>query len=174
MMQFKAWSTSGGKARWIVLATLSYGCAFGQGGAGLVLFPDVKDMKTLRITLTRSMCFGPCPDYTVEVRGDGTVQFTGRRFVRVIGNQSGRISRDAVAELLAQFRRVDFFSLKDSYTARITDHPSYTVSIEFDGRKKSVRDYLGRSVGMPEGVTVLEEAIDRLAATDKWIRSPAK
>jgi hypothetical protein len=160
--------------RWIVLAALSHCGAFGQGGAAAVPFPDVKDMTTLRMTLTRSMCFGTCPDYTVEVRGDGAVEFTGRRFVFVVGNQHGRISPGAVTELLAEFRRADFFSLKDSYASMATDYPTYTVGIEFDGRKKSVRDYAGRSVGMPEAVTILEQAIDRLSGAGKWIRNPAK
>jgi hypothetical protein len=133
-------------------------------------FPAVKNMATLRMTLTRSMCLGACPAYTVEIRGDGTVQFEGQAHVRVMGKRSDRVSSDAVAELLAAFRRADFFSLKEQYAAAITDFPSFTVSIEVDGQRKSVRDYLGLSVGMPEAVADLEEAFDRLAGTDKWLR----
>jgi len=116
------------------------------------------------------MCLGACPAYTVEIRGDGTVQFEGQAHVRVMGKRSDRVSSDAVAELLAAFRRADFFSLKEQYAAAITDFPSFTVSIEVDGQRKSVRDYLGLSVGMPEAVADLEEAFDRLAGTDKWLR----
>ena len=165
-MRTAAWGT--------VFAALSYCCAFGQGGAGHVPFPDVKDMSTLRMTLTRSMCYGLCPAYTVEVSGDGAVQFTGRRYVRSLGSRRRHISPGAITKLLAEFRRADFFSLKDSYSSMDTDLPSYTGSMEFDGRKKSVRDYAGRPVGMPEAVTLLEQAIDRLAGAGKWIGSPAK
>jgi hypothetical protein len=137
-------------------------------------FPDVGNMATLRMTMTRSMCFGPCPAYTVAVRGDGAVEFEGQANVHAMGKRSGHISRDAVAEMLAAFRRADFFSLKDQYAGSITDMPSFTVSLEFDGRKKAVRDYLGLSVGMPEGVADLEEAFDRLAGTAKWLRAPGR
>jgi len=136
-------------------------------------FPAVQNMATLRMTLSRSMCLGPCPAYTVEIRGDGTVQFEGLAHVSAMGKHSDRISRDAVAELLGAFRRADFFSLKDKYDARINDIPTFTVSIEFDGRKKSVYDCYGLSVGMPEAVADLEEAFDRLADTGKWLRGPA-
>ena len=138
-----------------------------------VPFPDVKSMKTLRITLARAGCFGHCPDYTVEVRGDGAVQFAGRRDVRALGNHHRRISRDAVAELLAEFRRADFLSLRDALGGYVMDSPVYTVSIEFDGRKKSVHHSEKVSGGIPEVVTDLEKAIDRLAATGKWIGKTA-
>jgi len=136
-------------------------------------FPAVQNMATLRMTLARSMCLGPCPSYTVEIRGDGTVQFEGLAHVDAMGKHSDRISRDAVTELLAAFQRADFFSLKNEYAAAITDIPSFTVSIEFDGRKKSVLDHYGLSVGMPEAVADLEEAFDRLANTVRWLRGPA-
>jgi hypothetical protein len=136
-------------------------------------FPDVQNMATLRMTLARSMCLGPCPAYTVEIRGDGTVQFEGLAHVDAMGSHSDRISRDAAAELLAAFRRADFFSLQDEYAAMVADIPTFTVSIEFDGRKKSVRDHMGLSMGMPEAAADLEEAFDRLADTVRWLRGPA-
>jgi len=136
-------------------------------------FPDVQNMATLRMTLARSMCLGHCPAYTVEIRGDGAVQFEGLAHVDAMGKHSDRISRNAASELLAAFQRADFFSLKDEYVAAITDIPSFTVSIEFDGRKKSVLDHYGLSVGMPEAVADLEEAFDRLANTVRWLRGPA-
>jgi hypothetical protein len=131
-------------------------------------------MKTLRMTLTREGCLGSCSDYTVDVQGDGAVLFTGRFFVRRPGNHRSHISPGAVAELLAQFRRADFFSLRDSYDAGVLDFPQYTVSIEFDGHKKSVSDSVGPWAGMPDAVTDLEKAIDRLAATGQWVRRPAR
>jgi ankyrin repeat protein len=43
------------------------------------------------------------------------------------------------------------------------------TSIEFDGHKKSVTDHVGAGVGMPDVVTELEDKIDELAGTDKWL-----
>jgi hypothetical protein len=176
--------------RWSGLALLACCCALAQSsappGAGPaaselktivvpplgfwgphVPFPKIKNMKTLRITLTRSACFGRCPAYTVEVRGDGTVRFSGLGGVRAPGDHDGHISQEAVAELLAAFRRADFFSLSD-YLGLGRDASVYTVSIEFDGRKKS-EEHSGVPGLAPAVVTDLEDAIDRLAGAGKWI-----
>ena len=135
-----------------------------------VPFPAIADWSTLRIRLERSACFGTCPIYSVEISGDGTVNYLGERFVKVTGGQTAHISRKAVRDLYAAFVKADFFWTKDSYEAPITDLPTYTVSISFDGRAKSVLDYAGKSQGLPKAVADLEDAIDKAAGTEKWIK----
>lgn len=121
------------------------------------------------ITLTRSACFGFCPDYTVTITGDGQVTFVGRNFVNMPGEQHATISHDDVQALLRRFDDLHFEALNDSYRAQITDIPTYTVSLERSGRRKTVVDYGGPSAGMPRGVRDLEQEIDRVAQTSRWI-----
>jgi hypothetical protein len=135
-----------------------------------VPFPEIRDWNSLRITLSRSLCFGTCPDYSVEIHGDGSVIYTGNRFVAVTGVQKSRISMDAVRELVNLFRQADYFSLRDDYSASVTDNPTFITSISFDGKTKKVRNYVGWEIGIPQAVTNIEEAIDRLAGTSKWIK----
>ena len=52
----------------------------------------------------------------------------------------------------------------------MTDNPTYTTSIQFDGHEKSVRDYVGMEAGMPEAERDVEDVIDRIAGTGKWIK----
>lgn len=134
-----------------------------------VSFPDIKDWSSLHITLTRGMCLGRCPAYSVEIDGDGTVTYQGDDYVLVKGKQLAHISAQAVRDLFELFRAADYFSSLDSYTAPVTDFPSFSTSIEFDGHKKSVTDYVGRAVGMPKELIALEDAIDKTAGTDRWI-----
>jgi ankyrin repeat protein len=133
-------------------------------------FPEVKDLSSLRMRLQRTRCYGPCPAYAVEVKGDGSVEFEGTENVLIIGHHHGQITKEAVQKIVAAFRRADYFSLKDSYAAPITDNPSYVTSIEFDQNKKSVRDYVGIQVGMPESVRALEDTIDQMTGTEKWVK----
>ncbi len=135
-------------------------------------FPAIKNWNSLIITLSRTACFGKCPDYTVEVHGDGTVIFNGRRFVVHTGEYRARISRAAVRALVAKFRTADYFALADRYTARVTDLPTYTTSIAFDGHEKSVRDYGGQIIGAPFAVNEIENAIDEACNTAQWIKAP--
>ena len=135
-----------------------------------VPFPRVKDWNTLKIKLDRTGCFGTCPSYHVEVHGDGTVLFEGGSYVVFTGHHRGSVPVDNVLELVKLFEKADYFSLADKYQAPITDNPSYTTSIEFDGAHKQVVDYVGLQVGMPMAVSDLEDAIDRLSDSARWTK----
>jgi hypothetical protein len=134
--------------------------------------PRIRDWSSLKITLTRSICFGSCPAYTVEIDGDGTVIYNGERFVAETGERAAHISRHKVRALYNAFRKAQFFWLFGKYQAHITDFPSYTVSIAYDGHEKKVLDYAGPHIGMPQAVVDLELLIDKTAGTDRWIKAP--
>ena len=139
-------------------------------------FPEVKDWDSLRFTLERpeGMCLS-CPAYRLEIRGDGTVMFAGLSVVPpdnhrdeilktvIPGKYRGKVSRRQVAALLEKFRQADYFSLKDSYAFPATDMETVKTSVTIDGKTKSVTDYGGLEVGMPEVVLSVEDAMDQAA-----------
>jgi hypothetical protein len=124
----------------------------------------------VRIVLERGGCFGTCPSYRVELRGNGEVLFKGDGFVTFPGDHQTRVSPQVVECLLQDFRMADFWSLAPEYVANVTDLPTYKVSLTVGGKTKALTDYAGQSVGMPAAVTALEEAIDQAARTDTWIQ----
>jgi hypothetical protein len=105
----------------------------------------------------------------VEIRGDGSVVYEGRECVAVKGRREAKISQATLEKLVQHFRDADYFSLKDRYAAMVTDNPYYSTSIAFDGRSKGVEDYVGESVGMPKALSALEDEIDKVAGTDRWV-----
>ena len=119
------------------------------------------------------MCYGtipPCPAYTVEVHGDGTTTYEGQTFVLVEGQHRYHLADEQVAALVDAFRKADYFRLQDEYHYNVTDIPTFKTSFEVGAIKKSVTDYFGVKVGMPESVENLEMAFDLLAGTAKWVR----
>jgi hypothetical protein len=126
-----------------------------------VPFPAIQDWSTLRIRLQRTACYGTCPGYSVELRGDGEVLFEGEGNVLIVGRHRGRISKEALAGLVADFRDANYFSVKDEYVSMTTDLPTFTTSIEFDGRRRAVKDYDGYRAGIPEAAARLESKIDQ-------------
>jgi len=134
-----------------------------------VPFPEIHDWNSLRITLSRSGCYGKCSTYEIEIHGDGTVLYYGQAFVGTSGKQKGQISHPSLVELVGTFRKADYFSLASGYMSGVTDNPTYVSSISFDGLSKSVLDYVGRHAGMPPGVSDVEAAIDRLSGASKWV-----
>lgn len=135
-----------------------------------VPFPNIQNWNSLRITLERTSCFGTCPQYTVEIHGDGLVLFTGMRGVILQSKHRNSISRGNLSNLVVAIQKADYFSLKGEYRANVSDNPTYTTSISFDDQKKSITDYDGRSVGMPHVVTELEDMIDQVSGTERWIK----
>lgn len=153
----------------LVSSALAVPGAGPQTSATHVPFPEVRNLKDVRITLSRGWCLGACPVYKVEIDGDGTVIYSGEDHVAVRGEQRAHVSQEAVARLVEMFRKADYFSLQDSYRADVRDLPSFTTSITIGTRTKSVVDYVGVKVGMPQDVMDIEDAIDGVAGTKRWI-----
>lgn len=125
--------------------------------------------QPIEITLERTACFGSCPVYTVTIDGDGAVTYDGRQFVRVSGRKTARITRDTVRALAAEFARIDFFALKDEYTAMVSDLPTVYVTLRQGDRTKRVKDYFGA----PPALRNLERHIDEAAGVRQWVRIEA-
>lgn len=121
------------------------------------------------ITLTRSACYGLCPSYSVTIRDTGDVRYVGEHYVNVIGEQHAVIPRADVQRLLRRFDAMGFDNLRSEYRAEVTDLPTTTITLERDGRTKSVLDYGGRMAGMPDSVGALQDEIDRVANTGRWV-----
>jgi ankyrin repeat protein len=134
-----------------------------------VAAPALKPDSMIVITLRRSGCFGSCPSYTVTVSTDG-IAFDGGGFVVASGQHMDWVDVDEVRKLARRFISADFYSMDSSYHASVTDNPTYELSIAIDGHTKKVEDYVGSWEGMPAVITELEDEVDALARTDRWIK----
>lgn len=59
--------------------------------------------------------------------------------------------------------------MKHSYTSPGDDEPTYILSISIDGQVKKVTDYVGTDIGMPQVITDLQDAVDSIARTNRWV-----
>ena len=133
-------------------------------------FPAIVDWNSLSIGLERFSCFyHKCPAYSVTISGDGTVSYSGRSSVALTGTHVRHIPPAAVHKLFDDFAKAEFFWTLDRYNGGVTEQATYVVTLAFDGHKKSVVDYLGKTIGMPAEITALEEAIDATAGTKRWL-----
>jgi len=135
------------------------------------------------IKLRRPNCFLGCEDYLVTISADGSVTFEGYANVKVIGRVQTQISPKKVEMLVAAFLKAKFFSLRDEYVWQEDgcrkvwpDASSATTSILINGKSKSVDHYHGchrkGHTPYPEDLTKLEEMIDEVANTYRWINGP--
>lgn len=130
------------------------------------------------ITLERTVCFGTCPSYLLTIKRDGSVTFEGRRFTKTVGVVRGKISPADFRALVSEFEKINYFSLPDRFVGgtkecpeNITDMPSANTSIKLNGKTKAVDHYYGcSSNGALAKLTALENKIDEVAGTQKWIK----
>jgi hypothetical protein len=128
--------------------------------------PDTK------ITLSRTICYGTCPAYKLEIFANGRVDFDGQRHVRKTGHAVWRINQDRIKQLIAEFAKINYFSLADDYSLSNrrncpnfgTDAPAVTTSITISGQTKSVGHYLGcQDLDILSQLESFEDKIDELA-----------
>ena len=149
-------------------------------------FPAAAGVKPqdVSIALQRTGCYGSCPAYRLELRGDGLVSYRGEAFVVAQGGYRWRVAPAVVAALVERFRQADFFRLKGAYIAGVTDLPSYITRLSLGAQQKVVVDYGGGEAAlddnaglpaptMPRSVTELEDAIDAAAGSTSWVLGDA-
>ncbi len=129
------------------------------------------DLNTVNITMSRSLCFGTCPAYYLEIDGNGKVTYRGYFYANVTGERITHISPQKVKELVSAFDNSDYFNLRDRYDQiQFTDLSSVETSITINGIYKSVYDYYG-TVRVPEleKLRNLEKLIDNLTNSSQWV-----
>jgi hypothetical protein len=117
------------------------------------------------VELSRSACLGSCPSYTVEIKADGTVSWTGKSFVAAIGSRESTIDTESARRLLEKFRTKDFWSYCRSYWRNITDSSGTEITVELGGKTRKISDYAGSS---PKELQDLLGEIDRVADLQHW------
>ena len=119
------------------------------------------------VELTRGVCFGFCPAYTVTIDGDGQVQFTGQTYTTVDGETvEYSVDRTEVSKLVFAVNDMDFFSLKDRYEdPYITDLPSMEIKVTSGGKTKSIYIYGIVGTDYPKQLDELAELIDEVGQT---------
>lgn len=132
--------------------------------------PKPTEFGDVVITAEHTGCFGPCPIYKLTIYGDGRVMYEGQEHVNVAGKQTSQIPKDKVKELVNEFYRINFFSLKDNtYTDEgcFLDAGSVITSITIAGKTKRINDYHGCPA--PKELRELEAKIDELVNSKQWV-----
>jgi len=151
------------------LLVLMVACRTAGGGAENRGVPSASSSGLL-VRMERTLCFGSCPDYLVEVDTDGTVRYEGNLHVRTTGKASGHLTlakvtalRDAIEQARFRDTPVKCCDCLDS-----TDSPFVKITV-VDGRPpKAIDDYHGCEA-TPKSIRELEDNIDRIIDTKKWI-----
>ncbi|MEJ7804554.1 MAG: DUF6438 domain-containing protein, partial [Telluria sp.] len=112
---------------------------------------------TVLISLERSMCYGQCPAYRVDIHGDGSMLFEGFKDVTVLGKERYVLAPEEVNKLVRSALAKNLMSLKTNYYGNVTDMPTYTLRLTLGGRTHQIADNAGQLGGMPATVSQFQQ-----------------
>lgn len=122
--------------------------------------------QNLIINFKADACFGPCPIFTMKIQADGVAVYDAKMFNNQKGLLKTIIRKEQLDSLNTLIQNADIFSLRDRYTALVTDQPTYTLIIkEKNGRTKIIEDY--GSSG-PDRLEKINDFIFSLRDTQSW------
>jgi hypothetical protein len=140
--------------------------------------PKAPDYAHVKITLTTEggpcgcvyfqddRYVGCCPKYSVSVDENGTVIYNGISGVKTRGERVLSIPVTTVRDVVADFYRIGFFSLQDRYEVKKLPNGDYatvdhsnamTISIDIDGKTKSVYIFYGAPQELADLLTKIVE-----------------
>lgn len=124
------------------------------------------------ITLTRTVCFGFCPAYTVTMYSDGKVVWEGFANVETEGKDSVHLDPKVFAEVESAFHEAEFLAFEEDYRdMTMTDCPSAILEVRQHNMSKTVHRYTCDR-NAPEVLQHLEKLVDSLSLATKWIGNP--
>jgi hypothetical protein len=133
---------------------------------------DPKDMDSVTIEMSRGPCFGPCPSYTIRIRGNGRVEYVGGRHSKP-GSQVGSVTSEQVGNILRALDETHFSALDDRAFSWCFDTPSVAVSVFMDGTTKRVvsdESCVGAKSGLQAQFVRVTNEIDRVVGSDQWVK----
>jgi hypothetical protein len=138
---------------------------------------DGPRLKVDAVRMHRSVCYGTCPAYEVELRSDGSVRFKGEDFVAVKGTRTASVTSQEMDAVALAVERANFFDLESSYRYKTdgckewwTDNPTVDIVVTRAGVTKHVEYYYGcRGIKVAEDIDALSKVIDKAAKTAQWI-----
>jgi hypothetical protein len=120
-------------------------------------------------TLERTQCQGQCAEYKLSFYSDGTVTYDGKANVSKAGHWRATIPRETVSRIVADFQRLDFFSLENSYAGGLSKNPVAITTLRQNDHVKTVSHDQG-SPFSPDALTTLEDRIDGAVQSVDWVR----
>jgi hypothetical protein len=125
------------------------------------------------IKFERTECFGGCPIYSIVIKGDGSVEYEGKGWVKNVGKISATLSERKLVELTALIGASDYHSISlERNSARDcgTDAPYVNTAVTTKDWQHSIYHYI--ACGAPAGLTFFETSIESILNTEQWIGTP--
>ncbi len=124
------------------------------------------DSKITEIGIERTRCYGICPEYSLIIRRDGTLNYIGSKNMGRIGKHKGIVYE---FEKLEKFvKQIGYFNFKNYYPSPLEDVKSVYTYVKINGKKKII---LRSGSSGPIQLWALEQLIDKMYLDAHWENS---
>lgn len=134
---------------------------------------DLADGEVIR--LDRSGCGFACPSYSIVIRSDGQVIYTGRAHTAVGGQREAQLDPKQLGRLL-QTLASELPPIAGRYTpgskqcgTMRTDQPTVTLTARLDAGKPTQSLRYGGCPGAPRKLAELENLVDTTVDSGAWV-----
>ena len=117
------------------------------------------------IGFERTGCYGTCPSYTFIITSGGKCRYEGGKHAKIEGKKTGRVSIIEFHRLAEFLLSIQFFALKDEYTASLTDSSSTFTTATLNGKRKIIDNYAGLG---PAQLWAVEQILDGMVTRARW------
>lgn len=124
----------------------------------------LEDHKSLFFSLKRTPCLGTCPVFTLEVYSDGFVKYTGKNYVELIGDYSGMLSQEQLADVEVLFNNADFYAFNAEYNDGRLDIPATIIEYSSPEGDKKVE----ARTEIPKNFRLLASELEKLIKEIDW------
>ena len=90
------------------------------------------------LSLERTLCFGRCPAYKVEINPAGEVTYEAVRFAPDSSLVPRQLKKRELKELVWLIRQADLSQYQDRYDAEVSDLPSVELYCKLDDLEKDI------------------------------------
>jgi hypothetical protein len=123
------------------------------------------------VRMKRGACYGSCPVFTVEVRGDGRVIYDGELYVHAIGRREKTLPRAEVTKLFHALAARHLGDVRwDATCPHATDHPSVDLTLEFAGEEAHIHHDFGDSCAPNDVLRPTYALIEEAAGVGDWVK----
>jgi hypothetical protein len=118
------------------------------------------------VGLHRTMCYGQCPDYIIDINKNGTATYTGNRFTLDTGIFQKNIGVEKAKGIIDMFVKYKVDTCKEMYDNPLPDLPGLNITINYKNTKKTI---YSASFG-PDFLREIAEVMDEagLKKDDSW------
>ena len=127
------------------------------------------------VRLERVGPVGYCPNYTVEIRADGAVNYEGKDSASIVGPRAAQIAPDKAQALLARFADAGFWGWQGEYGLGLARWPRSILTVTAGGRTKRIENKAACGYKFPErgdapeAFCALEAEVIERAGVGAWI-----